>query len=372
MRVGVVAAEMEGRRTGVGRYLEGLVSGIRRLENHWRWHLFFRGDTVPSIVPNDDRFIGHCSSQRGSPVLWEQLHLSKELGRVDLDVLFAPANAVPLRVNCPSVVTIHDLSFEILPREFGPRERWRRRLAARRAARVARRVLTPSTAIADLVAATYGVPRTRLATIGHGVDSGRFTPDAEVEPGELAERTGIRGPYILWLGSIFERRKPQLALEAFASIRRRRPDLQLVIGGGNRLRRPEQLRKWTNEFGISESVRTLGWVEEDLLPALYSRAEVSLYLSEHEGFGIPPLESLACGTPAVVSSGLGLDDLWPDYPFRCREITAAEIERTIHSALGDSEALEPVAVRGREVAEGCDWVASSARLVDELRKAVEP
>jgi glycosyltransferase involved in cell wall biosynthesis len=372
MRVGVIAAEMEGRRTGVGRYLEGLVAGIRRLDNDWQWHLFFQGDAVPSIVPDDDRFIPHCSNHRGSRVLWEQLHLSMALRRVDLDVLFAPATAVPLRVGCPSVVTIHDLSFELLPREFGLRERWRRRMAARRAARVARRVLTPSTAIAELVAATYHVPRTRVATIGHGVDSDRFSPNSGVGPGDLAQRTGIRGPYILWLGSVFERRRPRLVLEALALIRRSRPDLQLVIAGGNRLRRRGQLRAWTDELGMTESVRTLGWVEEELLPALYGRAEVSLYLSEHEGFGIPPLESLACGTPAVVSSGLGLDDLWPDYPYRCRELTAAEVERTILSALADSEAIEPVADRGREVVSGCDWTASSARLVDELEKALAP
>jgi glycosyltransferase involved in cell wall biosynthesis len=303
-------------------------------------------------------------------VVWEQLRLSLELRRIDLDVLFAPANAVPLRVGCPSVVTIHDLSFEILPREFGPRERWRRRLAARRAARVASRVLTPSTAVAELVATTYGVSRARLATIGHGVDLDRFTPDAGVGPGELSERTGVREPFILWLGSVFDRRRPQLVLEAFGSIRRRRPDLQLVIAGGNRLRRPEQLGRWTDDLGITDGVLTLGWVEEELLAALYGRAELSLYLSEHEGFGIPPVESLACGTPAVVSAGLGLDDLWPDYPYRCHELSAPEIERTVLAALADREAQEPVAVRGREVVRSCDWGVSSARLVDELEKAV--
>jgi glycosyltransferase involved in cell wall biosynthesis len=303
-------------------------------------------------------------------VVWEQLRLSLELRRIDLDVLFAPANAVPVRVGCPSVVTIHDLSFEILPREFGPRERWRRRLAARRAARVARCVLTPSSAIAEQVARTYGVPRARLAVIGHGVDRDRFRPLAGAEAGGLADRIGIRGPFILWLGSVFERRRPRLVLEAFGSVRRRRPDLQLVIAGDNRLRRPEQLRSWTDELGITECVRTLGWVEEELLPALYGRAEVSVYLSEHEGFGIPPLESLACGTPAVVSAGLGLDDLWPDYPYRCRELSAPEIERTLLAALADQEAEEPVAVRGRQVVESCDWGVSAARLVDELEKAV--
>ncbi len=142
MKVGVIAAEMEGRATGVGRYLEGLLQGLEVWEHDVEWHLFFQGDPPPLSPFQDGPFHAHYSRHHGSRVLWEQLLVTRELEAVEPDVVFGPAYTLPFGLRAPSVVTIHDLSFEVLPEEFGLRERWRRRILARRAVRVARRVIT--------------------------------------------------------------------------------------------------------------------------------------------------------------------------------------------------------------------------------------
>ncbi len=102
------------------------------------------------------------------------------------------------------------------------------------------------------------------------------------------------------------------------------------------------LRDWVERAGLLDRVIDLGWVPERELPALLSGAELSFYLSTYEGFGLPPIESLfpwiaAAGTPPIVSRGLGLDDVWPDYPFRCDRLDASEIERVARLALDDAE-----------------------------------
>ena len=144
MKVGVIAAEMEGRATGVGRYLEGLLQGLEAWDHGVEWHLFFQGDPSPSLPPQDGPIHAHFSHHHGSRVLWEQVLVTREIKAVEPDVVFGPAYTLPFGLRVPSVVTIHDLSFEVLPEEFGLRERWRRRLLARRAARVANRVLAVS------------------------------------------------------------------------------------------------------------------------------------------------------------------------------------------------------------------------------------
>jgi glycosyltransferase involved in cell wall biosynthesis len=370
MKVGVIAAEMEGRATGVGRYLEGLLDGLRGWDHGIEWHLFFQWEPPPGLRRDDGAFRVHASKHRGSRVVWEQVVVSKELAAVDLDLVFGPAFTLPFGLRSPAVVTMHDLSFEILPEEFGPRERWRRRLLARRAARLAKRVLTDSRYMADVVATRYRLPSERLGVVPLGVDSRKFSPQTEDGDQRVLEVLGVRPPYLLWVGTVLERRMPHETLGAFAELRRDWPNLQLVVAGADRMRSNDALEIWVRELGLEPAVRLLGWVEESSLAPLYRAAELGIYVSRHEGFGIPPLECLACGTPVVVSAGLGLDDVWPDYPYRVHGVGGDAIAAVAREILNHEEQASRAAARADSVVAGLSWETSSRLLVAELERAV--
>ncbi|HSO24212.1 MAG TPA: glycosyltransferase family 1 protein [Chondromyces sp.] len=370
MRIGVIAAELEGRRTGVGRYLEGMLGGLQSWDHGAEWHLFFQGDRSTGVVADDPWLVPHFSEHHGSRVVWEQLRLPRELARYRLDLVFGPAYTLPFGLRVPAVVALHDLSFELLPDEFGPRERWRRRLLARRAARVARRVLTDTAHMAGLVRAHYKVPAGRIGTVPLGVEAERFSPQPGSGDGPTLARLGVRRPYLLWVGTVLERRRPREVLEAFSKLRAGRPELQLVIAGANRLRSPEQLHAWVEELALGPHILELGWVDEPALAPLYRGAELGFYLSRHEGFGIPPLECLACGTPVVVSPGLGLDEIWPDYPLRCAADSADEIAEMARQVLAEPGWAVRRLSEAPRIIGGLDWESSSRRLVAELRRAV--
>lgn len=368
MRIGVIAAELEGRPTGVGRYLEGMLRGLQSWDHGAEWHLFFQGDRSTGIVADDPWLVPHFSEHHGSRVAWEQLRLPRELARHPLDLVFGPAYALPFGLRVPSVVALHDLSFELLPGEFGPRERWRRRLLARRAARVADRVLTDTIHMAELVRARYRVPAGRIGTVPLGVDAERFSPQPGADDGPTLARLGVRRPYLLWVGTVLERRRPREVLEAFSKLRAGRPEMQLVIAGASRLRAPRQLRAWVEELALGPHVLELGWVEEPALAPLYRSAELGFYLSRHEGFGIPPLECLSCGTPVVTSPGLGLDEVWPEYPLRCAGGSGDEIAEAARPVLSDPEWAARHLSEGPRIIAGLDWETSSRRLLAELRR----
>jgi len=368
VKVGVIAAELEGPSTGVGRYLQGLFGGLEVWDHGVEWHLFFQGpaETVPAPWPGG---ICHFSNDSGNRVLWEHLRLPAELVRHDLDVVFCPAYTVPFGVRTPLVVSIHDLSFEILPQEFAVRERWRRRFLARRAARRADRVFTDTLGMADLVARRYGVSGERVAVVPLGVDRGRFGEQPSTADAAELARLGVRPPYLLWLGTVLERRLPREVLAAFRALRSERSDLQLVIAGANRMRSPQRLGRWIRELGLEDDTLELGWVEEASLAPLYRGAEAGVYVSQHEGFGLPPLECLACGTAVVVGAGLALDGAWPDYPYRCRDLSPQGIAQTLGAALAPGGWNGSVAEEARRVIAHFDWVSSSRLLVAELAKA---
>jgi glycosyltransferase involved in cell wall biosynthesis len=132
------------------------------------------------------------------------------------------------------------------------------------------------------------------------------------------------------------------------------------------------LEDWVEIAGLHDRVVDLGWVPERDLRTLLANAAATFYLSTYEGFGLPPLESLAAGTPPVVSRGLGLDDLWPDYPFRCERLDAAEIERVARLALDDIELRRKVADEGRERVRAFTWKDYAERFLESVRRATIP
>ncbi len=205
-----------------------------------------------------------------------------------------------------------------------------------------------------------------------GVDNKSFSKAERDDDIQVLKELEVCPPYVLVPGTVLERRMPRQVLEAFAAVKYERPELQLVIAGANRMRRPERLDRWIEQLGVEHAVRRLGWVEETALAPLYRGAELGIYVSRHEGYGLPPLECLSCGTPMVVSAGLGLDDCWPDYPFRTPELKAKSIAHVMMDILENEGRTARVLEDTGSVIANLDWERSSRQLVAELERAVSP
>jgi glycosyltransferase involved in cell wall biosynthesis len=375
VRVGVVAYEMEGESTGVGRYLRGLLGGVAEVDPGWRWTLFFHGPSRDEPLLSRPGFAAIFAGRTGRPLAWEQLRLPRALARWGGDLVFSPSYSLPPTAGLPGVLTVHDLSFELLGAEFGWRERWRRRWLARRACRRAARVLTDTEAMRQQLADRYRLPREKVAVVAPGVDrafreAGAVTAGQAPRRGAETRLPGVRRPYLLHLGTLLDRRHPRLLLEAFASLRRRRPELSLVLAGADRLRRRGELEGWLADPELGAGVVRLGYVPEAAVVPLYQGALLSFYLSSYEGFGLPPLESLACGTPAVVGGGLALDELWPDYPFRVERLEATEVARVAAAALDEPLARRRVAEAGVERMGRLTWRRAAEAFLAELERAL--
>jgi glycosyltransferase involved in cell wall biosynthesis len=377
LRVGVVAYEMEGTPTGVGRYVEGLLSGIAECDCDWEWLLFFKGSPFshPLWAAGAERRTVCEPVFTGNPgahaIWWEQFRLPSILRGFDLDLLFSPGYSLPPGRRLPSLVTIHDLSFESRPEEFPWKGRWRRRILARSAARRARRIFVDTQTIARELERTYRIDRERICVVPLGVEPRFFNSEVPVEEvTPLLAPYGIEPPYLLFTGAIFERRHVELVVAAFAVLASENPRLSLVLAGPNRLRRPDNLRDWITRSDVADRIIELGYVDERFLLALYRCAELSFYLSDYEGFGIPPLESLASGTPAIVSTGLALDDLWPDYPYRCPTLELETVLEVTSRALSDTDERSRVAGEGIDRMARLTWKRSAELFLTEAERAL--
>ena len=365
MRVGVIAYELEGARSGVGRYLEGLLQGAADLgDDRYRWHLFMKGERFDDPLFNlpglDVSFDGRSQAR---PIAWEQFRLPGLLRNAGIDAVFSPGYSLPGFVRLPQIVTLHDLSFEHLREEFRWREGLRRRLLARQAARRATRVLVDTEAMADDLQRTYGLERSKIGVVPLAVDRRFFDqPAPEVDELDKLAKLHVEKPYVLFLGSILPRRHVDLLIDAFAQVAP--PDMQLVIAGRDRLPETGQLASWIEASPARDRILRLDYVPENALIPLYAAAEASVYLSSYEGYGLPPLESLAAGTVTLTSPGMALDDLLPDYPFR----TQPELDQVADAfaKLLDAPDRSQVVAEARGKLAALTWQACAQRWLDEL------
>lgn len=304
--------------TGVERYASELDArlprGIRRLEP----------DRRLARPP-----LGH---------IWEQSALPLAIGRDE--VLWSPCNTGPIFLG-RQIVTIHDISPTEHPEWFSPRYADWLDLMARVFVERARHVITVSEFTRQRLCARLGADPERISVVPNGINPTFFTGANRLSHTER-ERLGIdQRPYLLSLATFEPRKNLHALLAAFQQVRRSFPDLTLVIAG-NAGRREIFAANGRPDPDCWTSVSCVGYVPEDLLPALYNDAEALVYVPHYEGFGFPPLEAAAAGTPAVLSDipalrELGVPATWVD-PNDIEAIAAGVIER-LSSGPVDSDEL---------------------------------
>ena len=288
LRIGVDAREVLGRPTGVGNYLAAVVREWAADPTLPHTFTFFAPtDPRPAWPPADPRLRVVVAPGTGSGTVWEQTTLARAASAEALDVFLGPAYTIPLRLRQPAVVFIHDVSFFARPEWFSWREGTRRRFVTRQSARRAAVVLTLSRFSAAEITTRLGVPADRIL----------IAPPGAPAPVSAPAR---RDPLVLYVGSLFTRRRIPDLIQGFARVAARVPNARLVLVGDNRTQPPIDPRALAAAEGIGERVEWREYVSDAELDELYARARVFALLSEYEGYLMTPLEAFAHGTPAVL------------------------------------------------------------------------
>ena len=289
IRIGVDARELLGETTGVGRYLgELLRRWAARDDARTREFILYAPEKLASF---ESRVLAG-----GRGTWWEQTALRRAARADSLDAFFAPAYTAPVALGVPFAVTIHDISFIARPEWFRPRERWRRRVLTTYAARHASVIFTDSEFSRSEIEQRLKVERGRLFVVPPGV----------TDPGSRGPHSGNqtpaanRQPLVLFVGSIFNRRRLPDLIAGFALAARTVPGARLVIVGADRTWPRQDLALVAAANNVSAQVEVREYIAQDALDQLYAQARVFAFLSEYEGFGLTPLEALTAGVPIVV------------------------------------------------------------------------
>ncbi|MDQ4075345.1 MAG: glycosyltransferase family 4 protein [Chloroflexota bacterium] len=296
-------------------------------------------------------------------ILWEQLLQPYAVARVRPALLHGMAFVLPLWLTVPGVITIYDLTFLHMPEAFRPLNRLYLRTVTTVSARRATHICTIAEHGRQDVARYLGVPLDKITVVYPGLDPRFATPPTKAAIDVFRVQKGLPERYVLYLGTLEPRKNIPALLRAFATVRSRVPGVSLLVAGGKGWGY-EEIFAETERLGLRDSVHFPGFVPSEELALWYSAAELFVYPSRYEGFGLPPLEAMACGTPVIVSDATSLAEVVGEAGQTVSPDDEVALAEMMVALLTNPEARQACRAQGLVQAARFDWRASASTQVD--------
>ncbi len=367
MRIGIDASPLRAQGGGIRRYTEHLIRGLARIDRSNEYILFGAKSRVDGL-------------ELGSNFAWDRIdfpmkswldrfHMVGAPGKIDL---FHGTNYLaPLLDRFPTVLTIHDLSVHLFPENH---PRWRRLShcllpgLCRRSARI---IADSFNTRADLVR-HYRVPEDKIDVV-HLAASQEYRPVREpAELDRVRQRYALPESFVLFLGVVEPRKNLPALIAAIGELFREGTPRRLVIAGGGQRKYVECLREVVRREGLEldRDVVITGYVERRDLPALYSSCEVFVYPSLYEGFGLPPVEAMACGAPVIVSRNSSLEEIFRDSSMMVDLAQPGALAAAVRRVLQDPAQRAQLVGAGLEYARSRTWDAVAAETLEVYSRAM--
>ena len=381
MRIGIdyTAAVQQG--AGIGRYARQLISALVELDAENKYALLVGGggvrDAAFQIEPltrrANVRSVLLPVSDHTLSILWHRLHLPLwvELSCGPLDLFHSPDFTLPPVLRARTILTVHDLSFIRVPECAEPRLRAYLLQAVPASVRRADVVLADSECTrADLIELLGADPgRVEVVYAGVGQHFYRITDDGLLRA--VRARYNLPERFILGLGTLQPRKNFERLVKAYAMAQGQIDnEIKLVIAGGSGWMY-DGIFGSVEELGLQEAVCFPGYVADDDLPALYSLADLFVFPSLYEGFGMPPLEAMACQTPVVTSNTSSLPEVVGDAALLVDPLDVAALTEAMRQVLTDGVLREGMIQRGVEQARRFTWTQAASKLLDVYRRVVQ-
>jgi len=370
-----IAIDAHSVGTGLGgneSYATNLIEALAEIDDFNKYTLYVTRREAVDRFSNRWPNFSVRSTLPHTPLIRIPLTLSSELRRNPVDVLHVQFTSPPF-APCPVVVSIHDLSFEHLPQTFKRRSRTQLRMTVRRSARQASHIVALSEYARQDIIDTYGVSPAKLSVIPLAAPSNFFPVTDERELQRVKQTYGIHSDYILSVGSIQPRKNLSRLIAAYSRLRDTQPEgklPQLVLAGKCAWLYDETLRT-IKQLEVSNSVVLTGYVPETDLPALYSGALCFVYPSYFEGFGLPPLEAMKCGTPVIAGNRTSLPEVVGQAGVLVDPFDVDAIACAIVKVISDSTLRSDLRARGLERALLFDWRTTARQTLAVYQTAAQ-
>ena len=360
MRIAIDARKLHDY--GIGTYVRNLVGALARQDDTTEYILLCRPEDAEDVRALGPRFQA-IVERAGNYSVREQMTVPLSLARARVDAFHAPHYVVSPLTRCPYVVTIHDCIHLRFP-QYLPNKaaHYYARTMMTMAARRADRILTVSEASKQDILYYLNVPPGKVDVVYNALDERLAAPPTDDDVARVRERFLLTAPFILYAGNIKPHKNVDRLIEAYSLLRQRGgEDVKLLIIGDEISKYPN-LRRLVHRFQLHKHVRFLGFVPEATLAVLYRLASVFVFPSLYEGFGLPPLEAMAAGTPVITSNVSSLPEVVGDAAVLIDPMDPEAIASAMARVLGDPQLSADLSRRGLERVKVFSWDRSVARI----------
>ncbi len=368
MRIAINTLGMKRKLHGVGNYIKNLVCALSKADRENQYLIFASSENVGHLKELGENF--RIELAPNNPVLrvaWEQTILPLKLKLGKIDVYHGPAFAAPLLKTCSQVVSIHDMTVHLFPEQHSLHTRWYLRALVPAILRASDGIITVSeSAKADIL--KFGkVKDDNVCVIPLGVEERFRQIRDERSLSMIRKKYSLEREFILFVGMIEPRKNLENLVDAFLTDSL--PQLcDLVLAGSFGWGYSELLQK----IGASNNkgcIRMPGYVDDTDLPALYSAATAFVYPSFYEGFGLPILEAMACGTPVITSSVSSLPEVAGDAALLVDPTDAKALASALQRIVKDGSLRQDLSRRGRQRSSLFTWHQSAEKTLAVYRRA---
>jgi len=367
MRIGINVHLLSTTHTGIQHYIRALVPELIAQASEHEVVLYGEASQMPAPTDGRVRWVSAARPLRSGAqrVVWEQTVLPHLLRRQRIDALFSPAFTWPMLWTGTGAVTVHDLNFEVSPQTIHPIRRAYLRRITRWSSHRAPWVIAISQATASDIVRLYRVPEQKMRVIPYGLDA-TFTRDnaCALEP-MVRQRYGLPERFLLFVGTLEPRKNLPRLLEAYARARQQTSLPPLVLVGAPGWQH-ERIAAQACRLGIGGQLVFAGYIPREHLPGVYAAAWALLYPPLYEGFGLPPLEAMGCGTPVLTSSTSALPEVVGDAALLVNPTDVEQIAEGIHHITHDTALRERLVAHGFQRVTQFRWDVAAKRTLEVI------
>jgi len=350
---------------GTEIYSCSLLAALSQIDRQKEYFVFLNKESAKLKLPENPNFkrvvCAVPARFRAARYLWEQSVLPFQAKKYHLDLLHSLGYVQPLYLPCPSIVTIHDLNFYNLAPYFSSVKRTALRFFITRSAKKADHILTVSEFGKSQLEEILGIPRGKVTVTYNAVKERTM---GALPFAELQQRYGILKPYILGLSSLSPHKNMTALIKAFVLVKEAGfTELQLVLAGHPPTDK-SSLDALIKQTKLQDNVLFTGYVPDEVLPSLYAHAELFVFPSLYEGFGIPVLEAFTYGTPVASSSAASLPEIAGDSAVYFDPRNVEEMAEIIIRLLQDERLRDTLVAKGKERAKEFTWEKSARKTLE--------
>jgi glycosyltransferase involved in cell wall biosynthesis len=360
VRIAIDARKL--RDFGIGTYVRNVLRHLSRLDSETEYVLLCQSEDCAALAELGGNF-RVIVERSPSYSVREQFGVPLSLRREKVDLFHSPHYVLPPLAPCRSIVTVHDCIHLMFPQYLPSRLAYAyARTFLWTATRQAERVLTVSEASRRDLLRLLGVRPEKISVIPNAIDERFWEPPPDEEVVRVRERFQLNDPFVLYTGNIKPHKNVERLIDAFYRLRRGGPDNLRLLIIGDEISKYPTLRRAVHRYMLHKHVRFLGFVPDRTLAVLYRLAAVFAFPSLYEGFGLPPLEAMASGTPVVTSNVSALPEGVGDAAVLIDPYDPDAIAAGLRRVLEDEDLRADLRARGYRRAREFSWERSVARI----------